>query len=149
MTSCLVTALCVAAAILAAAPQPAILFEHRTEGAEAAAIAFSIAIFTDGTVVFVGKNNTAVAGEARTKIPPEKADRWIRALVDTGALDLREPAAYAPPPGADWSRLTIAAEGRSNTYRFSHWNKANAFVHVLDLMLAELDVLNRWVRKTE
>lgn len=149
MTSSLVTALYLAATLLASAPQPAILFEHRTEGPEQEAIAFSVAVFADGTVVFVGRNNTAISGEARTKIPPEKADRWIRALVDTGALDLREPAAYEPPPGSDWSRLTVAADGKSNTYRFSHWNKANAFVHVLDLLLSELDVLNRWVRKTE
>lgn len=136
-----------AAADASKAVLPLIVFEHHTHNTGDGGIVFSVAVFENGSVVFTGKNNTKVTGEARAAVSPEKAREWARLLVAGGALEVRERPTYAPPPDADWSRLTVSVDGRSNSYRFHNWNKSHRRIEVIDSMLKSLDVLNRWVNK--
>jgi hypothetical protein len=128
-----------------AKPTPLVIFEHHTLDTGDGGIVFTLSLFGDGRVVFVGKNRTRVIGEATDNVGSQKAEAWAHALIRAGALEVKEGYRYAPPPDSDWSRLTISADGRSNSYRFHRWNRSHPPVQVIDEMMRELDVDNRWV----
>jgi hypothetical protein len=127
--------------------QPVFIFDHHGHNRGDGGIVFSLSLFEDGAVVFEGKNRTRISGETRAAVPPEKVQEWLKALVNEGVLDVRERPTYAPPPDADWSRVTIVANGQRNSYRFHGWNRTAPRIQILQKMLDDIDVLKKWVNE--
>lgn len=126
-------------------PVPMIQFQYTGGPSSVGRVEYLLSIYEDGTVVFDGKHRTRVSGETRTQVGREKVQEWLKALLDAGALKLRELPNFAPAPDSDWWRLTVNHADATNTYRFYMWNPRAPLSKARAKIFADLDVWNRWV----
>jgi hypothetical protein len=124
--------------------EPVIVFEYHGANRGYGSTEFSLSLFPDGVVVFDGKNRTRVAGETRSAVAPQKVSRWLETLVNDGALSTKD---YPKSPDTPWYRLTVVSEGRRGSIRFSGWNTFSPTIRILDEILNETQVFERWVGK--
>lgn len=102
---------------------------------------FSLVLMSDGAVIFDGKNGTRVSGIARSAIDRERVQKWLEALIATGALDRKDSPI---PADSGWFRLAVKSAQNQNTFRFGDW-KPNPTSKLLREIFHELQVFEKWV----
>jgi hypothetical protein len=126
--------------------EPVMVFEFHGANRGRGSTEFILSVFASGTVGFEGMNLTHVTGKAFTKVGSHRVAEWLQALVDNGVLERPQRPDYVAPPGAEWYRLTVSANGRRSSFVFHGWNTSLPLVRVLDSIMKEIDVLRRWVQ---
>jgi hypothetical protein len=123
--------------------EPSITFEYHglRTGIGSGNLAFTLSLFENGKVVFMGIERTRVSGEAVGHVAPERVKAWLKKLVDDGALSFKERSNWAPNPDSNWYRLTVVLDGQRNSARWYGWNSSSPTIQVLDEILTEV---NRW-----
>jgi hypothetical protein len=125
---------------------PVIVFDYNGHNRGNGGIQFTLSLFANGDVVFDGRSLTRVFGFAQSRVDADRVNKWVDALVGTGALAMKESSGYQPPPDSNWIRLTVAADAMSNSFRFHGWNGKVPLIGVLQEILDETEVMQKWVR---
>lgn len=75
---------------------------------------YNVRAYADGSVRFEGRRNTAVAGEVKIDIGPERIEKLLEHLRREGFWDLKDRYAMSPSD-LDTTRVTATWRGRTKT----------------------------------